>query len=662
MNPCAPTFVPTGFSDDEFSSEESSVSSSMEARHSEQDVRSPKARSRSGTLPSITFDPDKYDSMFPTLRTANPVNPHIIRSPGLAKKQPAKKSRENSSEAGHFLPPSDKRLSSSYQTDAEYEDEDDEEEEEEYSDEPAVEYLKPTVYTPKKSLEYLKPTVFTPPTSSRNAFKRSETKRSTRSRNTIAKLRSPRRAWRPPTPHPEGKPRGSRGGRRTPTPAPQVVQQTGYLAPVAHPPAEYHYYDQRAPYPVMQPIAPYAPLMGQPMMSYSPVPWQMPSILWQNSVPQLQNVDSSRKDRELLGAVCGDDAKKVKLEKTLRGVAEYTKKTGFIPTRQAQSAQDSPSVARSAKINLKREVPSENQKKAEDKDQTPANPPQNAPKGPSSLRQLKQSFSATVKQTLNLVGSESGAWSQSKRWTSFATKERQAFQKMMSSLRYMSADKSPFVPQSPAELTAFKAALAESKTRKLDQEVQQRVAKSNAKTADDADENSVETVMKFLGGKKFIDHLSPLFAASNCFNEALVKPPFAAEWPSLAELKEEGDKRSIRQGRCLPLPRMDIVALKHCDQNDEACNADGAVRWDKKLVQVGSRYICPVTQEESSTIPGVELQSEDAPFLVAALLKDIDALEVEVSDTDEKDKKKKKEKAESKKDAEKNAEKKEISK
>jgi hypothetical protein len=370
------------------------------------------------------------------------------------------------------------------------------------------------------------------------------------------------------------------------------------------------------------------------------------------------------KDRELLGAVCDDDAKKVKLEKTLRDVVEYTKKTGFIPTRQAQSAQDSPSVARSAKINLKREVPSENQKKAEDKDQTPANPPQNAPKGPSSLRQLHQSFSATVKQTLNLVKSESGAWSQSKRWTSFATKERQAFQKMMSSLRYMSADQSPFVPQTPAELTAFKAALAESKTKKLDQEVQQRVAKSNAKTADDADENKVDPVMKFLGGKKFRDHLSPLFAASNCFNEALVKPPFAAEWPSLAELKEEGDKRSSRQGRCLPLPRMDIVALKYCNRIDEACNADETVRWEKKLVQVGSCYICPVTQEESSTIPAVELQSDEAPFLLATLLENIDAVDVEMDENDEKadEKVKKKGKAESKKETEKNAEKKEISK
>jgi hypothetical protein len=300
MNPCAPTFVPTGLSDDEFSSEdEASVSSSMEARHSDRDVRSPKARSRSGTLPSITFDPDKYDSMFPTLTTANPVNPHIIRSPGLAKKQPAKKSGEHSSKAGLFRPtdsPSDKRLSSAYQTRAEHEDEDED------RDEPAVEYLKPTVYTPRKSLEYLKPTVFTPPTSSRDVPKRFEIKRDMRSHDAKAKPRPSRRAWRPPTPHPEGRPRGSRGGRRTPTSVPQVaVQQTGYLAPMVHPPTDYDYYGQRAPYPVMQPVAPYAPPMGQPMMPYSPVPWHIPSTSWQNAVPQLQNVDPSR---ECICAYC----------------------------------------------------------------------------------------------------------------------------------------------------------------------------------------------------------------------------------------------------------------------------------------------------------------------------------------------------------------------
>ncbi|KAM0292083.1 hypothetical protein ACHAPQ_001995 [Fusarium lateritium] len=298
MNPCAPTFVPTGLSDEEFSSEEeSSMSSSIEARRSDQDVRSPKARSRSGTLPSINFDPDKYNSMFPTIRTANPVNPHIIRSPGLAKKRVVQKSGEHISKAGHFRPahpPSDKRLSSAYKDCAEYEVEYEDEDADEDSDEPAVEYLKPTVYTPRKSLEYLKPTVFTPPTSSRNASKRSGSKRGMRSHDAKARPRSPRRAWRPPTPHPEGKPRGSRGGRRAPTPAPQVVQQAGYLAPIVQPPTDYGYYDQRAPYPVMQPIPPYMPPMGQPMMSYSPVPWQMPSTSWQNPVPQLQYVDSSR--------------------------------------------------------------------------------------------------------------------------------------------------------------------------------------------------------------------------------------------------------------------------------------------------------------------------------------------------------------------------------
>jgi hypothetical protein len=108
---------------------------------------------------------------------------------------------------------------------------------------------------------------------------------------------------------------------------------------------------------------------------------------------------------------------------------------------------------------------------------------------------------------------------------------------------------------------------------------------------------------------------------------------------------------------------MDIVAFKYCDKIDEACNADGTVRWDKRLVQVGSRYICPVTQEEPSTIPAVELQPDEVPFLLATLLENIDAVDVEVDETDEKadEDKKKKEKAESKKATDKNAEKKGIS-
>ncbi|KAG5792482.1 hypothetical protein H9Q69_008457 [Fusarium xylarioides] len=339
------------------------------------------------------------------------------------------------------------------------------------------------------------------------------------------------------------------------------------------------------------------------------------------------------KDRQLLSAVCGDDSTQEEIKKELRKAADYSKIKGFIPTRQAQNSHDSPRVVRGAKINLKRETTPQEKNRARETHKL-VDPLQNAPKGPSSGRQLAQTFSSTLKQTFNLNGSESGSWSQSKRWTSFATKERQAFQKMMANLRYMSADQSPFVPQSPVELTAFKANLAESKTRKLNQEVKQRLAKTNA-GVDEGVETQVKPVVKLLRGKKFDDCLSPVFAASNCFSISRNQPPYGAGWPTLAELKEEGDKRSSRQGRCLPLPRLDLVSRTSSSEISAACSSDGAVRNDKRTVQVGSHYLCPVTPEEPPIAPPIELQSDEAPFIPATLLQSINSTEDDAKWTEE---------------------------
>lgn len=331
------------------------------------------------------------------------------------------------------------------------------------------------------------------------------------------------------------------------------------------------------------------------------------------------------KDRQLLSAVCSDDSTQEEAKKELRKVADYSKIKGFIPTRQAQNSHDSPHTVRGAKINLKRETAPQKENKGRETDKL-VDPLQNAPRGPSSARQLPRTFSSTLKQTFNLNGSESGSWSQSKRWTSFATKERQAFQKMMANLRYMSADQSPFVPQSPVELTAFKANLAESKTRKLDQEVKQRLAKTNASVAEGVG-TQFKPVVKLLRGKNFADCLSPVFAASNCFSTSRNQPPCGAGWPTLAEFKEEGDKRSSRQGRCLPLPRLDLVFRTSSSEISAACSSEGTVRNDRRTVQVGSHYLCPVTPEEPPITPPIELQSDEAPFIPATLLQSINATE-----------------------------------
>ncbi|KAF5712311.1 hypothetical protein FGLOB1_4559 [Fusarium globosum] len=715
MNPCAPTFIPVEPSENEFSPDEdgSSTPSSMEARHPDQDVRSPRARPRGRTIPSITVDPEGYESMFPALRAVNKVDPLKIRSPKMKTKQRGRRRRSRGKDDRALSSNSvnDEWLSIGHQFSQSSEDE------EESSNEPPLEYLKPTVYTPRKSLEFLKPDVYTPPASSHNSSSRPKTSASMRPADTRERTRSPRRAWRPPTPHPDGRLRGSRL-RRTPTPNQRVMSSAGYSVPPVFPNPTYNQFPSEPPHQMMYPPINYAPRIGPslvpPMMPYSPLPWQLapapwsahsaqpevmmdypadydshyeqtdwPSFEGESGVyyapqppsnlppqhflyhqpesqmrPQMQPYSQYRmhlqpperselyptsrgsdsqmpvgKDRQLLSAVCSDDLTQEEVKKELRKAADYSKIKGFIPTRQARISHDSPRVVRGAKISLKRETTPPEENKARETLKL-VDPLQNAPRGPSSTRQLPQTFSSTLKQSFNLNGSESGSWSQSKRWTSFATKERQAFQKMMANLRYMSADQSPFVPQSPVELTAFKANLAESKTRKLDQEVKQRLARTNA-GVDEGVETRVKPVVKLLRGKKFDDCISPVFAASNCFSTSRNEPPYGAGWPTLTELKEEGDKRASRQGRCLPLPRLDLASRTLSSEISGACSSDGAVRNDKGTVPVGSHYLCPVTPEESSIAPPIELQSDEAHFIPATLLHFINATEDDAKGTEE---------------------------
>ncbi|KAM0556814.1 hypothetical protein ACHAPJ_005874 [Fusarium lateritium] len=285
MNPCAPTFIPTIPSEDESSSEDDTNSPSSK------EVRSPKKSRHSRELPSIVIDPDRYDSMFPSLQTANPLKEPVVRKTKSKKKRrmgkrPKRPINIDDGSPRQFNPASDKRKAPEY---AHSDDEDEDSEEE-----PGMEYLKPTVYTPRKPLELLKPTVYTPPTSSRNAYRGPDWRRHRVSRSADAKLRP----YRPPTPHPDGKPRGSRG-RRAPTPVAKVVSPIEYAVPVGYQPVSYGPYAMGPPGPVMPPPPPvnYAAHMAPPMvppmpppLPYSPVPWAMTPAPWPVPVPQPQVV------------------------------------------------------------------------------------------------------------------------------------------------------------------------------------------------------------------------------------------------------------------------------------------------------------------------------------------------------------------------------------
>ncbi|KAL7819766.1 hypothetical protein V8C26DRAFT_27492 [Trichoderma gracile] len=175
---------------------------------------------------------------------------------------------------------------------------------------------------------------------------------------------------------------------------------------------------------------------------------------------------------------------------------------------------------------------------------------------------------------------EPASWSQSKRWISSETKERKAFQKMMMNLQFMKADQSPFVPKSPAELTKFRISLAEAKRQKLAQEVSILEEKNRQKELAKASGTILvsQPHVALFNGRDMEDELSPVFAVQNCFNKQdTAEENKRVEWPSLAELKEDGDRRA-KYGRFLPLPRIKVNALQLGEEEQaHAPNGDGSI-------------------------------------------------------------------------------------
>ncbi|KAK7413056.1 hypothetical protein QQX98_008064 [Neonectria punicea] len=259
----------------------------------------------------------------------------------------------------------------------------------------------------------------------------------------------------------------------------------------------------------------------------------------------------------------------------------------------------------------------------------PIGPPVNAPKAPASQRRVTQGALAFPYPPPSGSPAENGAWSQSKRWMSQETKERVAFQKMLVNLHYMGADKSPFVPQSPAELTAFKLKVAECEKLKLMREVAKRMAKVDCKILAVHKNKKVESLAGLFGGKQLRDKLSPVFAAVNCFNKELpTEETSRVDWPTLAELKEEGDKRASRYGRYFPLPRLNVIAARFTsDDRDNAFHPDGSIRWEKKAIKLGIREIMPVAAdlEGKAVEPAVELLQDELPVPIQLILEHIDS-------------------------------------
>ncbi|KAG9257501.1 uncharacterized protein F5Z01DRAFT_671098 [Emericellopsis atlantica] len=204
------------------------------------------------------------------------------------------------------------------------------------------------------------------------------------------------------------------------------------------------------------------------------------------------------------------------------------------------------------------------------RDRSPSGPPSNAPKAPAAFRRHLDE-----QQSLNLTYPKSsagpGSWTQSKRWVSDETKERAAYQKLMQSLHYLGADKSPSLPQTSSELTSFRVAQAESKGRIFGEKLR-RMEEAEAQKQRNPQH------LEVFHGLDLADGLSPVFAVLNCFNK-YQDPKQQAGWPSVAEFKEDGEKRAARYGRYFPLPRLDFIA-RESEGEDAAClyTSDGSIK------------------------------------------------------------------------------------
>lgn len=146
------------------------------------------------------------------------------------------------------------------------------------------------------------------------------------------------------------------------------------------------------------------------------------------------------------------------------------------------------------------------------------------------------------------------------------------FQKVRQNLHYMGADKSPFVPQNAVEYAALKLKIAEEKTVLLSTKADSLASRLASKSGTSDVQQKENIKVNLLGGKRFQDDRTIIFAQNCCFNAEHYGQGGQADlasWPSLVRLKEEGDSRARGAQRRLPLPRFKTNAVEHAFEDDE---------------------------------------------------------------------------------------------
>ncbi|ODA80977.1 hypothetical protein RJ55_03937 [Drechmeria coniospora] len=240
--------------------------------------------------------------------------------------------------------------------------------------------------------------------------------------------------------------------------------------------------------------------------------------------------------------------------------------------------------------------------------------------GDGSNNKLVDRSALSLSSSRDQLLRESGSWSHSKRWVSEGTRERAAFARTMSNMHHIGADKSPFIPHSLSELAALKIQIADANRHELAQNVGRKLEELERRRilAEQGEKHVDIKVEKLFWGRLLDSKLSPVFASDNCFNACEPGAHHRVNWPSLAELKDEGERRGVRFRRYLPLPRLNLVDPRILATEQEVFNPDGTLRWQVKTQKPVWPYLVPVSPPEDETLafafgPSSEPQLHELP-------------------------------------------------
>ena len=144
-------------------------------------------------------------------------------------------------------------------------------------------------------------------------------------------------------------------------------------------------------------------------------------------------------------------------------------------------------------------------------------------------------------------------------------------------------------------------------------------------------EDGVAELVEFLLGRRFEDHLSPVFASSNCFRETgSGNDAEWVAWLSLAEFKEVGDKRSARLGRLFPVPRLAFNLENYFRGTEQVVyTTELSAHWENGVIRHGTegdRFIQPVSPAGDSTVLQIaELLDHELPGYLRTAIREMEA-------------------------------------